>query len=535
MPFDPDNPTFYGESLPVEIGRDVTGTAIATKYTGTRGEGVAVTYLYDDQATQTADAGDSILFGVYPDWTYLQADDEAEFTVVVELAAGSSGTFRLSAGVDPDWNLTSETLCTEVLGTFTASGPGRVLAPIHEAYTVPIILNGHDFEPLLFLEVLTGTVVIRQIRVRMWPPGGASGAWVDAAPFTKEYSPTFMKSGGVLAVDDATETPQALGTGGPQAYLLGPGLWGGFDDYGDTVAAFSEMTHALSGEPIPTYQAFDDSTSDFYDHSATGKFGYYWTLKSLGSPGHDWSGGYNFGLAILAFRPIRQVYVDGQLSFYDPDRIKWEDSAAVRDGVTGGTLLSDFGGWTVLPEITAGTGNAAYIGARAFALGTEPPWDEQSSGFGGGAFNWAYFYADGVPRGAVTAPGPEAGTFPIPDSPVVGIEVAPLFIQDPPDNYDGLTFDSAIGSGSYALGDRTVGYGSTKALHLYDNVQYFDPSLTPVPERPDPRFFVRTLSLRWAPVGFGKPPEETTVFHVQTPEGLYRDLTTAEYDALREP
>lgn len=521
MPFDPDSPTFYGEAYPVEIGRDITGSAIVTKASGLV-DGQAVTYLFDDDYTQTADAGDSILFGVYPERFYLEADSDVAFSVVVELAAGSTGTFRLSVGVDPAFELTSETLCTETLGTFTAA-PGRVAAPVAAAWTAAMIVDGSQ-QPLIFVEVLTGSVVIRQIRVRAWPPDGPAGAWAADPDFETEAAPRFAQSGGVIEVNAATETPQAYQSGGPQAYVAGPGTYGGFDDFGDSEGSFADMVEALAGEPFPTYQAFDYGTH--YDGFITGDYDYTWALHE-GTPAHDWKGSYHLGMVLLMFQPITYSFRQAGMTYNDPDRIPWENAAAVRDATTGGTLQSDFGGWAVNPTITAGETDYGHIGMRVFSL-DEPGWDQQGVAVISGRFYQFYYDSSGLSSGIGTAPGPDAGEVSLPDSAVVGIEIAPRMVDEVPGSFEDFTYESVVGVGSVSHSSRSVTYAVTRARHVIDNVQFFDPALAPAPES-DPRFYVKDLAGVMRPVGFGKPSTETAVFHVPTAQGRYRDLTTAEY------
>ncbi|WP_330473840.1 hypothetical protein [Terrabacter sp. C0L_2] len=531
MAFDPDHPTFYGACLQVDNARLVAGVE---EHDATRPMADVIRYQFNDTDWAGFQPGARAVIGFYPERGLLTLDDEVEFFAVVELRDDSTGSIRLSAGVDPSWNLTDPSLATEPLGThsavgaFTAGGRSRVVVPV-SSYTGAMIYAG-EVQPILLFEALDGLPKIMQVRVRMWPTSGVGGAWEDDPDYTiEDLTPRFIVSQGSADMASAEVAPrQELGSSGPERHQPGPGTWGGIDDMGDTADAFSQMIAHLHTYGIPRYQAFI-SGGTALDGTVNGSFTFNWTQHAIGTPSHDWTGRYTSGMVIIAADPVTAFSRNAGLAYDDPDRVPGEAASGVRDGLSGGTLLSKFSGWTAYPELSdAGSANDRQVGVRTVILGGEPAWTEtESTVDSNGAAVRYYLTKYGLDGANSGPPAPTATHVFLPDAPVVAVEVNGT-TAGAMSSYE---FGSMIGD-AVAGGNRGVDYTPTRALQRYENVQFFNPAAMKKARKP--RFYVTYTEVDDDPrdvshvVGIGKPADDLSIFRVPTPLGTLRELRPGE-------
>lgn len=168
---------FAGVAVVLDAANPIVGPRPADHFPlAYRGDGPPVTFH----------AGDQFLTGFTP-YTPEEFDDasvvEAFFTI--EHLSGSA-TIRLHAGWDPDFDVTNAALATASMGDHLLAGDGIT------AVQVPIFdlarFVSYDDELVVLVEVLTGSIEVRQIRLRVWPPGGPAGAWVTMPGFEHEYA-----------------------------------------------------------------------------------------------------------------------------------------------------------------------------------------------------------------------------------------------------------------------------------------------------------------------------------------------------------
>jgi len=161
---------FFGESYATDQVNNVTGTA-ASSY-------LDIFYHFDDRSADMA-AGDSFIVGAFADpVVFADLVDAGDIAVswVVETGASSSGTLTLASGLDPDWDCTNPALATEALGSKTATGEQTLIFGPVAGITLADLI-AYDAEPLTLIECTSGTVDVLQVKLRVWPAAGASGAW----------------------------------------------------------------------------------------------------------------------------------------------------------------------------------------------------------------------------------------------------------------------------------------------------------------------------------------------------------------------
>lgn len=223
---DPGAP-FPGESLELDYVEDVTGSAIGTagpvlKYRGRY-------YSDDPQETVTASAGDSFLVHIWPASNFIEPDDQAVVSWVL-VTDGGTATLRFSDGLDTSWGSAGTGGTPNGLGTVTTPADGGdVVVGASSAITVAAIA-AFSAQPALFVEVLSGSVTIRQIKLRVWPGDTPLGG----------YGPTTLPEW----VTDSTN----------------PAMYHGEQDF---------IGHARSGDAFAAYDAAWLAASGAVDLSAT--------------------------------------------------------------------------------------------------------------------------------------------------------------------------------------------------------------------------------------------------------------------------
>lgn len=477
MAIDPEN-DFYGASVGIwdNIGFGGNAPAIVDGNWG------GMIYMFDDQDSLTFSAGDSVLIAVNneTDWPYPNIyAGEIVCTAVVECGAASSGTFRLHAGLDPDFAWDNPAVASEDLGEFSVSGVQRIVSgPISSFEDKEIFSNG-DTCPMLFIEVLTGTVEIRQVRVRVWPVGGPlGGAWVAGDWIVNEDAvPTVWKSLSAGAQTYGEPEEQNIDGGGSVVGVAGGDYW----VYGDNDAAFSLMTSDLAGVGVPSYRFFSNR---YGDNSIRGGTGYYWALRSIGYPSHQFSGSYDAQMAIVECSGVNSDRGPDGWRWRDPDRIPWESTSSVRAS-DGGTATTRFGGWTAGAMADAATDSytLAGTGYRVWSM-SKPVWTEEKEGYAG-----RYWYNRmGAGWPALSSGGQAFGTSEeifFPGSDCFGVEVTSMDRFNPPSTVDGIPWASQFGSGDYVDTHRSIDVGSLRYIARVQG-EWLDPTRPWVPDGLDP-------------------------------------------------
>ena len=106
---------------------------------------------------------------------------DAVYSWVVEVLSGS-GTLTLAEVLDPSYG-DYDVAVTHSLGSHTVTGPTTLVVPA-ESFTV---LNGWNGDGAFVLQVQSsGAVEVQQVKLRLWPPGGAIGGWSDQPGFDTE-------------------------------------------------------------------------------------------------------------------------------------------------------------------------------------------------------------------------------------------------------------------------------------------------------------------------------------------------------------
>jgi hypothetical protein len=153
------------------IGETRAFAFVETLTTGPASYGGGGMYARGDGESYTASAGDEWImpFGGYDQ---LQDDSDAEFTLILNALSGSAQV-RVLYGSDPEYDRDPAT-CTNDAGTLTVDA-GDTLFPL-PAWSVPLYHSG-DEQHLAIVQVISGSVELDSIRLRIWPPGGALGGW----------------------------------------------------------------------------------------------------------------------------------------------------------------------------------------------------------------------------------------------------------------------------------------------------------------------------------------------------------------------
>lgn len=285
--------TFPGESIALDYANPISGTIADW--------GSAMRYR---AGSEIVDAGESFLAGFY-DYQYADEATSAVASVVLVLGSASAGSVRVSYGVDPDYNLTDSALATQGLGTHDVSGASELVLPI-PGFDLAAMVN-YDHEQLAFVEVLSGSVEIVQIKFRLWPVGGFTGAWVPGEPSS------FTSTG--VALNHISESGGAV-----QGY--GPDLESA---YADAVAEWNSRGNMRALTPGG---------------------GFAQSLVELFNNGVETTGTVHLSVgALWVSAPwVGSVVNATSQSITHPDEVPGEPGMAVRNP-DGSPVLYGFGGW----------------------------------------------------------------------------------------------------------------------------------------------------------------------------------------------
>jgi hypothetical protein len=483
-----------------------------------------ITYFYDDDDDETVDAGEAFRVMIWAsDLPYPRPElsDVLECSWVIECGAGSSGELRLRDAIDPDWDI-EQARTDNDLGRHVVSGAQRIVVRTTLPTTDDIVRGIRA--PVLQVECASGSVSIRQIRMRAWPPGGPSGAWVrDDSHAVRSGGFRLHVSGrGELGVAPPVVDEQGFDSAGnltgygPRLNIQGPGRDVGWDGDGDE--AFVPMVERLSDSTLPAYRYFREA---WYSESGLmdGGYGFFRSLHT--GSWRDFKGQLVCRLAIVEFTPHVVYEVDG--SGVDPDRIYWEDASSVRDPVSGRAAMTQFHRWSSGPLLRAGS---SRIQVRTFNLSGMPERTrELVRYFPGIGFITDYLVATGVPAAAAegTDWGEDETVVPLPGGEVVAIEILPRFFKIPPASVSEFRWEGGFGL-DYTSDARTIDAQHVRAEERNPSLEYFDPGLPWVEEdKPAPRFFWKDDLDRWRAIGPGKPADDPVLFKIKTAMGIYSE------------
>lgn len=160
---------FPGESVLIEDAVDLTGGGEVYDLWGT---------LARRAGTRSMVSGTAWRMWAYQgDADYLEESGlSCDVSWVVEVASGTV-TFTAGELLDPSYNDIASP--TNPLGTYTATGPATIVIP--SSFTADDVLSGGDS---LLLELVgdSGSAEVQQVKLRVWPTGGALGGWSDPLP-----------------------------------------------------------------------------------------------------------------------------------------------------------------------------------------------------------------------------------------------------------------------------------------------------------------------------------------------------------------
>jgi len=157
--------TFYGESIGIDRRTNLVGSAVAN---------VVDVQLRAGSATFTA--GDSTRFASDLGYDYLSPGDPAVVSWVVEVLSGS-GTFSFAEGIG---NTATS------LGSQAVTGPAQIVLASSAITAANVIA---DVDARLLVTCTSGTVVVQQVKLRVWPPEGVAGGWSDPYPSWSDEDP----------------------------------------------------------------------------------------------------------------------------------------------------------------------------------------------------------------------------------------------------------------------------------------------------------------------------------------------------------
>lgn len=309
---------FYGESYAIISTTDIDYDSVFLHYDGLSAlVGAGGSFMVLSQA-------DSLI------WDDLTAATDLVVSWVVEVGPGSAGSLSCTSGLDPTWDGTDPGYATEAAGTKTATGAATLVFP--QTVITKDALLAFDAAPLARFECVTGSVDVQQVKLRVWPAGGAGGAWTTGNPY------------------EVTRTALAKSSIGVR-YVSG-------NHPGDPVAAWGETRAGIDGM-VGDDAYWEDS------QAAAGRFGVFVDTGSLS--------GY-FGEAAFTTNIVYdRAGTVNRFSFpmdvgVDPRETRYEPTGSVRaSGVAGTQAQEQWTGWTAGSKIAAGGGGSARIASEALS------------------------------------------------------------------------------------------------------------------------------------------------------------------------
>jgi len=270
---------FPGESVTIEDAADIT--------TGTNDYS-----LYDDMVhragSRTLDAGDSWRLLCYSaDMDYLE-ETGLDCTVrwVVEVLSGTV-TLTASEGIDPGYGNYRMSLPT-ALGSHTVTGPATLKIDSHLTPDQVLDDTGSvDSAFILGLVATSGSAVVQQVKLEVWPAAGAPGGFVDQVGFDTSPVAPSAREGGVTSSGHGTSGDIAASWDAAVAAVVADGDPNGPHPFtnigtGGTVAHFATTPgHFQANQAIIT----DIDTSAAVAATMTLLTGVDWRTRSHVGPG----------------------------------------------------------------------------------------------------------------------------------------------------------------------------------------------------------------------------------------------------------
>lgn len=447
---------WYGESYQLDWGTVLAGPSFD----------LTAWRKHFDAATHAVSAGDDVVIGGYADpndYSAFVAYDQPVVARWVLEVVGGSGTVSLSAGLDPSFGYDDPGLATQDLGSFTVAGPTQIVSP--PLAVDHALLAAQDTGIIVRIEGVSGSVDVAQVKLRVWPAGGAGGAWVTGADWTRTDGNVNRWYGSMVG-----GTPQ-------------------LPTYEDAWNALKDVTATWDGAAGTEYSNTTDGASarsyfDVFDNIGTAPF------TPSGSAGGT----------VVVVQPQLQAPLPEPSIVYgtDPNEVRREARSFIR-ATGGGDAVTQFVGWDAAATFTVTNTHVASDDlGDTFDLGphpTNPAWR-----LGPLHHPSAFVLRDGAIQLS------EFG------GPNLAISVMADGYYTGPPTAD--AYSSTGGSLSSSL----------PYLVRIANYEWFDPAAVAV----QPRFYVKHRDDTMRPVGFGKPATELTVLRVPG-GGRWRDLTTDEY------
>lgn len=453
---------FYGESYGLDLKANPAGEPARFHFDG---------------LSLTLDSGDDpLILGATPDPVELADGDEAVVSWVIETGPGSGGTFTLTSGMDPDWSATPSVV-TEPVGTFTVAGARTVVSSPTSITAADLLAEVN--EPTVRIAVTAGSIEVVQVKLRVWPPAGAGGAWARGLDWVR--TDTFVERWYASLSDGTEQLPT----------------------YEQAWVALKEKIVTWDGRPGWEYGPNPGGQS---------VRSFFYVVRDVGTAPFTPVATGGASVAVLAAHPGSPAPEPSLNAGTDPNEIRQEPRARIRNLGGTGVASAMFMQWDAASTLTVTAARVASETLGGPPLLTAHPTNP--------ALRVGPFYHP-------TTFAPFEGVIPLTH---LGIgQYAALSIMA--DEY----FDGPPSGDVYSStgGDLS---GILPFLTAIYNYEFYDPTAVPVPPTPDrePRFFVVYEGEDRA-VGFGKPDTEVAVFGVQTALGNYRDLTFAEYVDAGDP
>jgi hypothetical protein len=423
---------WYGESYSLDWGKVIAGSAWTDIYD------VRLHYYKPDHHVFAA--GDSVIIGSYADpddWNAFVAYAEPIETRWVIEVRGGSGTLRLHAGVDPNWDYDNTALATQDLGVFAVAGPSTIVSP-------PLTVVDHsglaaqNDAVIVWVECLTGSVDVKQVKMRVWPTAGVAGAWVDGPTWTQSRSASIlgMVSGKFASSFDTpfTGMPVEVPATAAQAHAM------------DNLQAQSGVDVVAWGFNYGGHGSVGVSTIPFAD-GGTGEVVYYGASAT-----------YQDGIAYLsASEPLQFTPAPGVAGGVDPNEIALEGT--VRSSAADPSQpRATFTGWT--GSITGTHQGEDGFGVVSFITLTGPPPFVSVAQL----FQKVWVYETGGAGATVPANG--SASIPVFGGRDIAITARPSFWES------WLSTGLEDGGGGAQV---TTSSGSVSYTVAYSGYQYFDP------------------------------------------------------------
>lgn len=462
---------WYGESYRLDGGTVLSG-----------GIDLSMWRYHFDNTSAVLGGGDEVIVGAYADSNDLAAFAAFDQPIVARwvFEVASAGSVAVRAGFDPSWTYTDPLLATQDLGTLTATGPSTLVSDPIDGITLAS-LAAQDVPVIAHLS--GDGIDIMQVKLRVWPAAGVSGAWVRGPNWRRQDTDV-----------DRWYAAHNEGT------LQMPTFEQAWDKQRELVTNWSNVV----GVQYTRNPGGSSSVSAFFyvfDNQLTAPF----------TP----SGSAGVQIAVVVANPGGPSLPPPLTGGIDPNEVGQEELSRIRsyllDGVTYGPAVTKFDGWDDAAVIT--TERETWLSGEALPAGnpkfTPDPTDPTLM-LGRFYFVKSWLRTTGSKRLALLGNGK-----------TMAFSVMGDAYWPPAPEADTFT---------------TAGATLSDLLPFFtriENYSYYDPAATATPTR-KPRFYVTFTEVDDDPrdvshvVGIGKPANDTSIFRVPTPLGTLRELRPGE-------